>query len=1069
MKNTKSEWIRLFSDDKLLYYKDLLSESLNVYHYYNKVNILDNFTLQEIYKRVDHVLLILNTIQQGGNEEEILETLQKINDEFSTLFQKYGCKKIHDLLTILYGKNYSVHIQDTKKYNVLNKYFSPTQYTILKWTEKVYPRIEEELREKNTILQDEDMINYFPSLECFDIGRKQNSFIWKIYGLRVMIHNHEKKNTLFIDGILENPILDLLPYEYIHKKLNKITKYVREKNIYRSLLIESLTLKDILLYSLDEMYKKYIGIISYSKYIYNKEITTIIREFMNETLYNKRKTIISFILQQDKVEYAHLAYMLYDLLTKDSETYYSLNEQSMLYNSFSYGIKKHFKLLMKDTIDYTNRLMYGDITEIPLEQQICLLKVSENVKEKAISKLKEVRSKSEESASKARQYLEGLLKIPFGIYRREKILTTIEEIKNTYHTLFPLLKQCEFSFKDTKEFNILDIQCDLREWGEKIKHYERDSIDHCVEWLKRENRRSLLSLCKLINQFIRDKSLSFSHIYHSNKNKAYLYEHIHKFIHMYSEDKIVLSEFFDFYNKHTYAPFKKINLLSHNLQKMKQEIHNMEEKQEEIHTYLRQVRQHLDRSVYGHTKAKRQLERVIGQWITGKQTGYCFGFQGPPGVGKTSLAKDGLSNCLLDIDGKKRPFGFIALGGSCNGSTLKGHNYTYLGSTWGRIVDILMESKCMNPIIFIDELDKVSNTESGKEIIGILTHMVDSTQNKQFHDRYFNGIDIDLSNVLFIFSYNDRNKIDRILLDRIHEVKFSNLTLDEKVTIVYDYILPELYSKIDLHNTIEFPRDTIVYIIERYTNESGVRKLKELLYEIISEINLEVLERKRESSKIIVSEECIDRIYLSEYDPIYIQTITSESKVGLIHGLWANMIGQGGIIPIETSYSPSNHFLELKLTGMQGDVMKESMNVAKTLAYHHTAESVLSSLQSHLKERNCQGIHIHCPEGAVRKDGPSAGTAIAVCIYSLLNQRAIKNFIGITGEIDLQGTISRIGGLELKILGGIKAGITEFIYPKENLTDLDRVLKKHDTTLFKDIYFHPVSTFDEVLSLVFVE
>ena len=138
--------------------------------------------------------------------------------------------------------------------------------------------------------------------------------------------------------------------------------------------------------------------------------------------------------------------------------------------------------------------------------------------------------------------------------------------------------------------------------------------------------------------------------------------------------------------------------------------------------------------------------------------------RGAPGIGKTSLARKGLAYCLKDADGTTRPFSFIALGGSSNGSTLSGHNYTYVGSTWGRIVDILMENKCMNPIIFIDELDKVSKTENGKEIIGILTHLIDPTQNESFQDKYFSGIDIDMSKALFIFSYNDVSVIDKILI-----------------------------------------------------------------------------------------------------------------------------------------------------------------------------------------------------------------------------------------------------------------------------------------------------------------
>merc|ERR1712166_816855 len=234
---------------------------------------------------------------------------------------------------------------------------------------------------------------------------------------------------------------------------------------------------------------------------------------------------------------------------------------------------------------------------------------------------------------------------------------------------------------------------------------------------------------------------------------------------------------------------------------------------------IQSINNTLEKSVYGHTDAKRQIERIIGQWITGKQSGYCFGFEGSPGVGKTSLAKNGLANCLKDENGKARPFAFIALGGSSNGSTLAGHNYTYVGSTWGRIVDILMETKCMNPIIFIDELDKISKSEHGKELIGILTHLVDGTQNESFQDKYFSGIDLDLSKALFIFSYNDAQLVDRILLDRIHRIKFKSLSVKDKLVIVNKYLLPEIYEKINLTNTMRFPDDVIIFIIETYTYE----------------------------------------------------------------------------------------------------------------------------------------------------------------------------------------------------------------------------------------------------------
>ena len=267
-----------------------------------------------------------------------------------------------------------------------------------------------------------------------------------------------------------------------------------------------------------------------------------------------------------------------------------------------------------------------------------------------------------------------------------------------------------------------------------------------------------------------------------------------------------------------------------------------------INKYIENVSNTLNKSVHGHTNAKRSIERIIGQWISGKQDGLLFGFEGPPGVGKTSLARK-VIKLFKDKDGNSRPFQFIAIGGASNGSTLSGHNYTYVGSTWEKIVDILQETKCMNPIIFIDELDKISRTENGKEIIGILTHLVDRTQNEQYQDKYFSGIDLDLSKALIIFSYNDVSAIDRILLDRIHRIKFDHLTIHDKLEICNKYILPEFYDKFNIN--IPISDDILIFIIEQYTNESGVRKLKEIIFDIISEINLEILKNDIKSIPVL--------------------------------------------------------------------------------------------------------------------------------------------------------------------------------------------------------------------------
>jgi endopeptidase La len=514
-----------------------------------------------------------------------------------------------------------------------------------------------------------------------------------------------------------------------------------------------------------------------------------------------------------------------------------------------------------------------------------------------------------------------------------------------------------------------------------------------------------------------------------------------------------------------------LNYTATTIDTLKNGINIIEQKREECYKCLTDVTTTLDKAVYGHINAKRQLERIIGQWINGEKNGYSFGFEGSPGVGKTSLAKKGIAHCLKDKDGIPRPFAFIAIGGSSNGSTLEGHNYTYVGSTWGKIVDILMETKCMNPVIFIDELDKVSKTEHGKEIISILTHLIDPSQNDTFQDKYFNGVDIDVSKILFVFSYNDANLIDSILLDRIHRIKFDNLSLDDKITIAKQFILPEIYKKMGLLNVLSIEDEIIEYIIEEYTSESGVRKLKELLFDIIGEINLELLHNLDTNANldipITVSKKDIREKYLKTYDAVKQAKIHSVSAVGIINGLWANSIGKGGVLPIEASYFPSTSFLELKLTGMQGDVMKESMNVAKTLAWSLLPENIKNiNIGEEYKQK---GLHIHVPEGATPKDGPSAGTAITIVMYSLFTNKSIKHDVAITGEICLSGRVTAIGGLELKILGGIKAGVKTFIYPQDNHKDFIKIQEKYgDSPMFKEIKFIPVDHINKVLLEVFV-
>ena len=226
---------------------------------------------------------------------------------------------------------------------------------------------------------------------------------------------------------------------------------------------------------------------------------------------------------------------------------------------------------------------------------------------------------------------------------------------------------------------------------------------------------------------------------------------------------------------------------------------------------------------------------MLGQLVTNPQAiGTAIAIKGPMGTGKTSLVKEGISKIL------NRPFSFIALGGATDSSFLEGHSYTYEGSVWGKIVQIIIDSKCMNPVIYFDELDKISDTPKGEEIAGILTHLTDTSQNSQFHDKYFAEIDFDLSKCLFIFSYNDESKVNPILRDRMYKIQTKGYDKKEKTIISTNYLLPKIREQVKFSNEdIVIPDQAIHHIIEEYCmKEDGVRNLKRCLEIIYTKLNL---------------------------------------------------------------------------------------------------------------------------------------------------------------------------------------------------------------------------------------
>jgi endopeptidase La len=479
---------------------------------------------------------------------------------------------------------------------------------------------------------------------------------------------------------------------------------------------------------------------------------------------------------------------------------------------------------------------------------------------------------------------------------------------------------------------------------------------------------------------------------------------------------------------------------------------------------MKSAHDELNNKVFGHNECKETIVELLGKWFRNpKSLGKAIGLYGPPGVGKTLIAK-ALGNAL------GLPFTQINLGGMEDGAILTGHSITYSGAVPGLIVTKMVEAGKPRCIMFFDELDKASFRHGRNEIYDILIHVTDPNSNSEFNDKFFQDVRFPINKVLFVFSFNDRKKIEKILLDRMEIIKVGAYTLEDKINITKNFLMKELITDIGIKKPeISITDDCISRIVESFTAEAGVRELKRCIEKIICKLNKDLIFKtepfNNNVDKVIIDDKMIDK-YLQRKE-IIIKKIHNNPEIGTVNGLYATELGSGGIIPIlvyKRYMGLKNNFI-LELTGKQGDTMRESVKFAFNISTNLIKQQYVNKFFSEYKT----GLHIHTPDGATQKDGPSAGCAFTLAFISRILNKKIKNEIGMTGEIDRNGNISAIGGLEYKLAGAKRAGIKLVLIPNENKKDLETIIKTNKNLICDTFKVICVNHITEILDYALIE
>ncbi len=450
----------------------------------------------------------------------------------------------------------------------------------------------------------------------------------------------------------------------------------------------------------------------------------------------------------------------------------------------------------------------------------------------------------------------------------------------------------------------------------------------------------------------------------------------------------------------------------------------------------------LNRDHFGLDGVKeRILEHLAVLKLKGDLKSPIICLYGPPGVGKTSLGKS-----VADALGRK--YARMSLGGLHDEAEIRGHRKTYIGAMPGRIIHNIKKAESANPVFILDEIDKIGNSAHGDPAAALL-EVLDPEQNENFHDNFLE-VDFDLSKVIFIATANTLSTISQPLLDRMELIEVSGYILEEKYEIAKRHLWPKQLENHGIPKSkISIAKKTMTYIIENYTRESGVRELNKVLAKLARKYALKIA-TNREFKKAISIDDIKENLGVERFSK---EKYQDTHVPGVVTGLAWTAVG-GEILYVESSLSKGNG--RLTLTGNLGDVMKESAILALEYIKSHSKELKISSKL--IDENN---IHVHVPEGAIPKDGPSAGITMATALASIFTGKKVKKAIAMTGEITLRGKVLPVGGIKEKILAAKRAGIKEIILSKDNLKDVSEI---------KDIYiegltFHYVNEIKEVLSI----